>query len=142
MLFLLSGPRGKRKTLYIKTEQGAQAGLGHVARDGWILSLGTPPQPQGGKRQVSLNTRGERRPNRDNRHHPTKVIKVKANQPVFTSQHHNFHARAPVPFTRFGLPTDLGPWDSCHPPTLRGRLPPASYKRRPGCRAFVGRGGC
>lgn len=89
--------------MYIKTERGAQVGLGHVARDGWILSLGTPPQPQGGKRQVSLNTRGERRPNRDNRHHLTKVIKGKANQPVFTSQHHNSHARAPVPSTNVGF---------------------------------------
>ena len=85
-LFLLSRPRGKRKALYIKTEGGAQVGLGHVAGDGWILSLGTPPQPQGGKRQVSLNTRGERRPNRDNRHHLTRVIKVKAHQPVPTPQ--------------------------------------------------------
>lgn len=33
---------------------------------------------------MSLNTRGERRPNRDNRHHLTRIIKVKANQPILT----------------------------------------------------------
>lgn len=40
------------------------------------------------------------------------------------------------PFTT-QLPAGLRPWEVCHPPRLWGRLPPASYKRRPGSEAWA-----
>lgn len=78
---LLSKPRGKRKYPYIKTEGRAPASLGHVARDSQTLSVETPPQAQGGKEgQVTVSIAEVKGCKMDgDRHHFTKVIKVKVN---------------------------------------------------------------
>ena len=94
-----------------------------------------------GRTGDSLNRRGESRQNRDDRHHFTRVIKVKANQWVFTSQHHNFHFKTHVPSTRCRFPAGLRPWESvthphskadCHLLAMRGNLAP-----RPGLQLQV-----